>query len=191
MVGGAPHPGASPGAWAAFHLAIKALSPVITGREQLRTRRPFYGREGGAVWDPAAPVRLWAPCSFNTRGSRDPGWAGLPRCLLSREGRQGWEEGRSQWRRGSARPGSRPPGEGAGGPPGPLGARGVSPPRRRLSRPLRPVWHPATWLPRARCPPDSPCESRPAPPALPARGGGAGPHGGLTGPSAWLGTGQS
>lgn len=133
-----------------------------------QSRQPCHYRQGAAedktpiLWmgrrsrlDPATPGRLWAPCSFNTWGSRDPGRAGLPRCPLSWEGRQGWEEGHSQGRQGSARPGSQAP---KGG----------------VSRPLRPAWHPASWLPWVRCLPDSPRQSGPAPPALPARGGGAG-----------------
>lgn len=75
---GAPHPGASPGAWAAFHLAIKAVSPVITGREQLRTRRPFYGWAGGAAWTQPPPEGCGHPVRSTPREAETQGGRGCP-----------------------------------------------------------------------------------------------------------------
>lgn len=76
--GGAPHPGASPGAWAAFHLAIKAVSPVITGREQLRTRRPFYGWAGGAAWTQPPPEGCGHPARSTPGEAETQGGRGCP-----------------------------------------------------------------------------------------------------------------
>lgn len=128
-------------------------APLILGPAQepgqpfIWSSEPCHYRQGAAedetpiLWmgrqsrlDPAAPGRLWAPGSFNTRGSRDPGRAGLLRCpLLGKEA-------------------------GLGRGPFPLEA-GISqawepgPPGRRLSPPPRPAWRTSSRLPgRGACP---------------------------------------
>ena len=150
------------------------------GREQLRARRPFYGWEGRAAWTQPPRKAVGTPLVQHP-GKPRPRAGGVAQVspLLGKEA-------------------------GLGRGPFPLEA-GISqawepgPPGRRLSRPLRPAWRTSSWLPWARCLPDSPRQSRPALLALPARGGGARRGSrwagdrvtGLNGPSAWLGTGRS
>ena len=154
-------------------------SPVITDREQLRTRRPFYGWEGRAAWTQPPPEGCGHPARSTPGEAETPGGRGCSG-VHSWERRQGWEEGRSHWRRGSARPGSQAPREAS------------------LTASKAGLAH-LQQAPRARRLPDSPRQSRRAPHALPASGGGAGCGSrragdrvtGLSGPSAWLGTGRS
>lgn len=138
-----------------LHLAIKAVSPVITGREQLRTRRPFYGWAGGAAWTQPPPEAVGTPVRSTPREAETQGRGGVAQVSLSlgKGGRAGRgpfpvEAGISQaWE-------PRPPG-------GRLMASEAG-------------LAPTSWLPWVRCLPDSPRQSEPVLPALPARGGGAG-----------------
>lgn len=115
-------------------------SPVITGREQLRTRRPFYGWEGRAAWTQPPPEGCGHPARSTPGEAETPGGRGCSG-VPSWERRQGWEEGRSHWRRGSARPGSQAPQGGVShrlrGRPGapPAGSPGEAP--ARLTPPVQ------------------------------------------------------
>ena len=142
-------------------------APLILGPAQepgqpfIWSSKPCHYRQGAAedetpiLWmgrqsrlDPAAPGRLWAPGSFNTRGSRDPGRAGLLRCpLLGKEAGLGrgpfpLEAGISQaWEPGpqggvshglQGRPGAPPAGS-----PGEAPARLTPPVQACSTRPTR------------------------------------------------------